>query len=141
MMREKRWRVSAPAMLTVNSIFAALSAFFIALVLQGKESWGQVEYSLALLSAATFLFVLTAEKITEALDDDDVYKHVAYMAPYNFAVSFFFIAVAFLIDIKYRPSRCWEVILTLGAICYWVYDAGWLLFAGREKFDDYVAPT
>jgi hypothetical protein len=77
----KRWRDSAPSMLSVNSIFAAVAVALLVVVLQSDKTGGLITVAVGLLAAATLLFALTAEKITEALDDDDVYKHVAYMFP------------------------------------------------------------
>jgi len=101
---EKTWEKSAPSQIILNSIFAALSAVLVTIVIGDSlppdlKYWENkckfVELLLALFSF--FLFAMSAEGTTNAYEEKNVQKYVYYLLFYNVGVIFIGSAVAILV--------------------------------------------
>jgi hypothetical protein len=57
-MNEKTWQRNAPSQITLNSIFAALVAVLIAIVIQDKDIWVEKKMSLDILNQKSKSFTM-----------------------------------------------------------------------------------
>jgi len=126
-------------MIVVNSIFAAIAGLLIVFILQDKECFENVwKWPVALFALSFFLFSLTAERITEAIDEKDTQKHVAYMFLYNLGVIFLFFGAALTINYKYPSNLAWLIIIAFIASFPWLDDIRWLICSKNKIFQEYV---
>ncbi len=104
-MDEKPWQKAAPSFLILYSVLAALSGILLSIVLAENNrlsgAWWIPGISLSL---AVFLFILSAEKITDALDEKDVKKYVSWDIPYNFAVMLLIFGLITVVFFRYNLS-------------------------------------
>jgi len=150
------WARNAPSQIALNSIFAALDAALIVIILQDREATtGWHLLSLALLVVSFFLFAVSAEKGVVALDEHDVKKYVYYLLPYNLGVVCGGVAIEILTYVRFghkvlgwlapRLGTCsyWVSLLVwlIAAVVFmwtWIHDAFWLLFCGQAAFDTWL---
>lgn len=133
--REKPWHKNAPNLLIVNSILAAIAAIVI------QATHGGIFWLLCGIMAL-LLFIISAEKITEAFDEDNVRTYVAYFIPYNLGVALLFVAV-FGIIINYPSSSlpidvASSVILIFLWWIVWGKDSSYLLRRDNVSFKQYL---
>jgi hypothetical protein len=163
---EKTWEKSAPSQIILNSIFAALSAVLIALVISDSlprelKYWETklkfVELLFALFSF--FLFAMSAEGTTNAYEEKDVRKYVYYLLLYNTGVYFLGAAIATLVGAHFlehfanvvlaifcRLSQGWaeSIVFILYFIAFvvlqlhWIQDIYWLLCSSDADFGRYL---
>jgi hypothetical protein len=94
--------------------------------------------ALVLAGAALWMFAYAAERITDALDDEDVNIYVCTMLMYNVGVVLIFASVACLL-LSY--SEQWLAALFLVAMLFpWGWHIGWLLarYLNSTKMAEYV---
>jgi len=163
---EKTWKKSAPSQIVLNSIFAALSAVLITIVVsdslphhltywENKYKFGD----LVLTLLSFFLFAMSAEGTTNAYDEKDVRKYVYYLLLYNLGVISLGFALALFVGVHFlehlarfgRPVFCFlseRAVDTLVCVVYflafvglqwhWIDDVRWLLFSSDTGFAQYL---
>jgi len=117
----KPWHKNASNYLLVNSIFAAISAVILQTFITEQRTHSVIWLLFGV--GALFLFVLSAEKITEAVQDDNVRQYIRYFLPYNVGVGFLFIDAVGLIRHYGKLSIFWTIIVFIPAIIVWC--VGW----------------
>jgi hypothetical protein len=141
--REKPWHKNASNYLVVNSILAAISALIIIQTVTVETS---TTPSLWLFSGvvAMLLFIVSAEKITEAFSNDDVKAYVAYCLPYNIGVLLLFAAVFGVVIEHYAGlsnlSNPVTILIAGVLLVVWIWGWGhdtWFLL--RKSPSDFAA--
>src|SRR5260370_24315356 len=107
--RDKPWQKNASSLLVVNSILAAISALVIQ-TLVTEPAHDSIVW-LVIGAGALFLFILSAEKITEAFASDDVALYVRYCLPYNVGVLLLLVDVAGIIRHYAGLSNYWTALV------------------------------
>ena len=147
-----RWKKNAASFLVVYSILAAIASVILTTVISGDNSSSLKTYWWATvlpLGLAIFLFIFTAEKITDALDEDDVHKYVSLFNFYNIAVILLFFGLFATIYFKYIFSACafdigQVIYLVLTVIVFiilgwrWIVNEKWLLTVSESTFKAYI---
>jgi uncharacterized protein len=152
--QDSTWQKNAPSQIVLNSIFAALAALWISVVLLEHPHIliKAVEVTFALFSF--FLFAIAAEGTVRAYDEMDVIKYVYYLLWYNVGVILLGNAIGLVILVHFyqhffQPPTSFPqwLLLLLSAIVYlsaaslllwrWIHDAGWLLFISNAEFYTY----
>jgi len=138
---EKPWIKNAPSLIVVNSIFATLAGVLLAFVLQ-DHCLTKLFPCVWLFAMSFFLFALTSEGITTAIDEDDVRRYVFLMIPYNIGVILLLVGVAVLIYYKCEFSKnlCLTVTVTLlFTMCPWGKDLCFLCNpVNKNEFKTYI---
>jgi hypothetical protein len=138
--REKPWHKNSSNLLVANSIFAAIAAIVIQTL--AAESTTTNSWWILIGIAALIFFVVSAEKITEAFNDDDVKTYVAYFLPYNFGVLLLFIDLFVIVE-HHAASSIVETILA-GAVLLggwwwgWGSDVKFLFRESKSGFKKYL---
>jgi hypothetical protein len=137
-MNEKPWVKNAPNLLIVNTIFAALAGILLVLVFQVPELNCHWLWPLLLLLLAFLFFAWSAEEITTAIDEKDVYKYVYILIFYNLGVITLFGGLASIIHYKYQVNG-WLVLVITIILLYrpWLRDICFLIFR-QQKFLVYL---
>jgi len=138
-MLEKPWHRNASNLLVVNSILAAISLIVV------QSTKGNLIWLIAGIIAA-LLFIISAEKITEALDEDNVHTYVSYFVPYNFGVLLLFVALVGMIRhyIPFSPiALLWVSIISAATLfviwlIVWGKDVKFLICSGQEDYQNYI---
>jgi hypothetical protein len=99
-MRNKKWIKNSPNGIVVNSIFAATAGILFVLVLQDPclAKW----YLCCPFIFSFFFFAWTAERITDAVDQESTEKYVAYFLPYNGGVILLFLGIWLILFHKFQ---------------------------------------
>jgi hypothetical protein len=137
-MNEKPWIKNAPTLILVSSIFAALAGALFGITLGDAST---THYLPSILFAISFwLFALSAEEITTAIDDQDVKRYVFLVVFYNLGVVMLFAGSAVLIYFKFSTSLWLTVLITSAAIIYpWGRDLCFLLNPwNKEEMENYL---
>jgi hypothetical protein len=158
-MEDKTWQKSAPAQITLDSIFAALAAIWITIAIADNihTKLKFIEILCSLFSF--FLFAVSAEGTTNAYDERDVLKYVYYLLWYNIGVLLIGAAMGALIfahfsghllrfvgdGLWYLPPLVIESLITMVYIAFfvvllwnWIRDARWILWTDEASFDAYL---
>lgn len=147
-----RWKKNAASVLVVYSILAAIASVILTTVIAADGSsalrahWWATVLPLGL---SIYLFIYTAEKITDALDEDDVYRYVSLFNFYNIAVILLFEGLIATIYFKYiyseRGFDIWQIVyLGLTIIVFiifiwrWIIHETWLLTVSASTFKAYI---
>jgi fumarate reductase subunit D len=137
------WTKDAPNLLVINGIFTALSVILIPIVLQDNGALKQNWIAPIFLLIFTFgLFALTAAKIAEAVEQNNLQKYVSYLLLYNLAVILLFVSIGLVIYYHYSPSNKVLICLisSITLVCLpWIRDFFWLLFTSKKDFDKYLS--
>jgi hypothetical protein len=147
-----RWKKNAATFLIVYSILAAIASVILTTIIAGDTSYALKHYWWATvlpLAVAIFLFIYTAEKIVDALDEDDVYRYVSLFNFYNIAVILLFEGLFATIYLRYIFSECGFYLrqfiylaLTIGVfialIWRWLLHEKWLLTVSERTFEEYI---
>lgn len=143
-MNNQPWKESANSLLVLYSILAATCAVFIVVIFTETSSIGHCWYiPLPILVASFWLFIFSAEGITDALEGNDVHKYVAVIFLYNIAVILLITGISSMIYLKFffSNSCSFKVLiffLVLGLIFHWLSDAFYLLFDSNNVHKDYI---
>jgi len=138
--RDKPWHKNASNLLVVNSILAAIAALviqtFVTDLVRHSVWW------LVAGAASLLLFVLTAEKITEAFASDDVRVFVKYHLPYNIGVFLLLVDVVGLIrhygHLTSYPTVAVSVLMFGGWMWGWGCDTLFLLVRDKSEFPRWI---
>ena len=127
------WEKSATNLLVVYSILAAISIGILGLVIQERSKLicGIFIFILLLLSISTILFIFSAEKMTDCIEEGSVKKYIDTLRVYNVSVVSLITAfTTFIINIIFENGHSLIIILSIfvGLITsiHWIYDYLWL---------------
>jgi MFS family permease len=163
---EKTWEKSAPSQIILNSIFAALSAVLVTLVisdsLPADLKYWETKFKFAELLLALFsffLFAMSAEGTTNAYDEKDVRKYVYYLLFYNLGVVFIGFALAIFVGAHFvehlghflrtnvytlSQRAAQNIIVAIYVPMFvalqwnWLRDAHWLCCSSDAEFHRYL---
>lgn len=145
------WCKGCESMITVQTILAGFSAVILTVILTDLLP-SMIPVSLVVIVAAIILFTISSERSTDALDLHSPAAYVKALIPYNFAVFFLLLGVAFTIfaygaqmmtsDRTSSLPFTGAVIVTATVIPIistyrWLVDGMWLM--NRQNRLDYVA--
>jgi hypothetical protein len=136
------------------SILAATAAIFLTIVLSDSKFIGMTWSCLLTvppLSLSIWLFILSGEGITDAVDEKDFEKYLSFLVPYNFAVIFLHLGIFSTIVIKLSLDKIlfsycpfvgfifFGVIFSLLTKRWWGHRGLiWLFFASKKDFENYI---
>ena len=126
--------------MVANSIFAAIAAIVIQ-TLAAESTTTNFWWMLVGIVALVF-FVVSAEKITEAFNDDDVKTYVAYYLPYNFGVLLLFVDLFVIVEHHAGNSVVERIlagaVLLAGWLWGWGVDVAFLFRENKSGFKKYL---
>lgn len=104
---------------------------------------------ISLLAIALWLFIFSAESLTDALDEDDVDKYLALLLLYNIAVICLLSGILFAVYLRYQiafisviPYRELRIFIIFGFLVVinlrWIIHSGWLLRVSKKSYEDYI---
>jgi len=97
------WLQNANSMLVLYSILAATCGVFIAIVIQDQDKLSCYWWCpLSVLGLSFFLFIFSAEAVSEALDHKDVEKYISTHILYNLGVICLIIGIVFILFFRYQ---------------------------------------
>lgn len=140
---KKPWHKNAGNFIVSTSISAAISILVIGLLFQGSCVVRKIDYlfdiAISLNVIALLIFIITAEAIAMAVEEDDVNKYIAYMLPYDIGVICLTISLDLVLYQTYISWTCWGVVIAVSLLfCVpWVKWIHWLLFSKPHEFDKY----
>lgn len=137
-----RWREGCRGMLTVTGIFAGLSAAvavnaFTREIPSNLEAH-PIEIARVLGLAAFALFAVTAEKLTDALDDGSVDTYLKSMTIYNFGVVLVYVCVGLVLvaaQSDFLAACAWGLVAVP-----WLRDICFLVLKPEVTFDWFGMP-
>ena len=138
---QPRWKDGSKSMMTVNAIFAGFSGVLLVnLILLPESSPAPVlligsVVPLALAIGALLSFVLAAELITDALDENKVLKYILSMEIYNLGVLCVFWSLAAFLFIR---GHSYLSLAPVAVSLYWLKHLLELALSKKER-DEYVA--
>jgi hypothetical protein len=139
----KPWEKSATNLLVVYSILAAISIGLIGLVIQERSKliYGIFILILILLSISTILFIFSAEKLTDSIEESSVEKYIDTLKVYNVSVVSLITAfVIFIMNVIFQKGYLFLLILPviIGLIIsiHWICDYLWLSCRSYKKERD-----
>jgi hypothetical protein len=141
------WRDNAFSMMALYSILTGMVGVFLAVIIPDKEIEDNWYWPVGLLSLSIICFVLGTEKYSDALDEDDVDKHLSWFLVYNFGVILMFFGIAAYIFLHYhlcfpiyKTDEYWNLIPFLVAFIAsykWLKDIYYLLFQNTKDYEEY----
>ncbi len=140
---KKPWRRNVESFIILYSILAALGGILLSTALLDVRLHFNVSIFLAFIFAfSIFTFILSAEKILDALDEDDIEKYLAWLLVYNIGSIILIAGIALLIYFHYFNKVIWWhigiLIIIIIILCYkWISDILFLLFKNEETYNDY----
>jgi len=132
---EASWIESCKTMITVESILAGFTAVILAVLLSISSS-EIIPFALFAIISSIGLFIYSAEKSTDAIDERVPITYINTLVYYNFAVTLLFIGMSIIIyDYIDRNITDWPfqfklmilVFIAVGGSFRWVKDGIWLL--------------
>ena len=147
------WRDDASSLLVVFSILAVTSGVILAIVLPDidrfSSHWWLNGIIFSLLAASLWLFISTGERVTDALDEDDVEKFVSLFIPYNLAVICLFTGTFLAIYSRcsiaaYIFPSCLSLRIMLCAVVvffvssHWIGHIYWLISVSNYEYNNYL---
>jgi hypothetical protein len=150
---KKPWKEHAFSMTTLYSILTAMVGILLAVIITDKEMINCWYCPISLLSLSFIFFVWGIEKLSDALDEDDVDKYLAWFLSYNAGVIAMFFGIADYIYLHYH--LCFSVYCADGKFCIngfwslipfivaliaskkWIKDSFNLIFDNNNKYDTY----
>jgi len=99
------WKKNAESVLVVYTILAAIGGILIIFLLTDPTTFHDYWWLILIpLVFAVFLFIYSAEQITDALDEDDVQKMLYIFLLYNIAVVLLIFGLIAIIYFKISKS-------------------------------------
>jgi hypothetical protein len=164
---EKTWQKNSGSQIVLDSIFAALAALWLTIVISDQigatRKLVEVRKLLEVIfSLFSFLFfAVSAEGTATAYEENDVKKFVYYLVWYNFGViligcavvlfifaqfelDFWKFATAYLNCLSNALAECLLDLVAYGGLVFglfwtWIRDVSWLLWrADENEFNDYL---
>jgi hypothetical protein len=143
-MSQPRWKDGSRGMLTVCGLFAGFTGVVLVNLIIHIVGDSKVPQEVSFFSASIFLagialwlFAFAAERITDALDEDNVRIYFWSMFYFNVGVIFLFASIACLLF-----NYSWNILAIFSLIATikpWGIDVCWFLFSGKESRAKYVA--
>jgi len=135
------WRDNAFSMATLYSILTAMVGVLLAVIITDIEIKSDWYWPITLLAISFICFVWGTEKLSDALDEDDVDKYLAWFQVYNFGVIMMFFGMATFIYLHYHLqiicSGIFVFLIALIASSKWLKDFYDMIFDTNEKYDRY----
>ncbi len=139
--RKTPWIDNAFSMATLYSILTAMVGVLLAVIIPDTEIKNNWHWPITLLAISFICFVWGTEKLSDALDEDDVDKYLAWFQVYNIGVIMMFLGMATYIYLHYHlnfyGSGCIVFLFALIASSKWIKDIKSLIFDTKEKYDKY----
>jgi hypothetical protein len=140
-------------MTTLYSILTAMVGVLLAVIITDKEMVNCWYCPISLLSLSFIFLILGIEKLSDALDEDDVDKYLAWFLFYNAGVTAMFFGIAdyiflhyhlhltvYISNIKFYIDGFWNLIpfmVALLASWKWIKDSCYLFFRNNKDYDEY----
>jgi hypothetical protein len=102
-MNQARWKSNAQSFLVMHTILAATAGIFIIYMMSDPihfSGWSWL-WPILPLAFATFLFIVSGEGVSDALDEDDVLNYVYFFIPYNIGVILLVAGIYSTIYVRY----------------------------------------
>jgi hypothetical protein len=132
------WRENATYMMTLYSILTAMVGIFLVVIIPDKDLSQKWCWPVSLLSFSLVAFVWGTEKFSDALEDNDVEKYLAWFLAYNLGVIVLFLGIACYICLHYHIGASITIYsLAIIATSKWIYDILFLLFINDNDYQDY----
>jgi hypothetical protein len=132
-MQQPRWKDGSKGMLTVCALFAGFTGVILVNLIihafggsttQAPPPSSYLYISILLAGLALWLFALSAERITDALDHNEVGVYLFSMITYNIGVVFIFVSLDLLLFHFWRTSYAFIPLVLL--LWPWGRDIWWL---------------
>lgn len=149
-MDETPWKKNAESLLVVYTILAAIAGSLLIFILSEHKIYQNLWWLIIIpLLFSLFLFIYSAEQITDALDEDDVQKFLYAFLLYDFALIFLVFGLIATIYFKYVTTMhlCgWEkivaILIWIGSFiflsCHWIKQICWLLTEDEQTYQNYI---
>jgi len=149
---EARWKKNTNSFLVVYTILAAIAGVFLTYLLNDEDTNGYpkcLAYAIPLFFSI-ILFISTAERITDALDEDDVRKLLYNYLLYNLAAIFLVFGVMAGLYFKFFKKELFQcsverflelvgfVFIFFFSTRKWWKDTCYLFCTSKEEFRDYI---
>jgi hypothetical protein len=135
------WIDHAFSMATSYSILTAMVGVLLAVIITDKEINDYWYWPISLLGISFVCFVWGVEKLSDALDENDVDKYLAWFLAYNSGVIMMFFGIATYIFIHYHLQVCTGGLILFLISCLaskkWISDNWSLIFSNKQDYDDY----
>jgi len=135
------WRDNAFSMATLYSILTAMVGVLLALIIADKEIKDDWHWPIAMLGVSFICFIWGTEKLSDALDEDDVDKYLAWFEVYNFGVVMMFFGMATYIYLHYQLLFWYDglliFVIAFIASLKWIIDFIDLIRYNNMKYDKY----
>lgn len=141
--KRELWKENSNSLLVLYSILAATTGVFIGIILTEKCLIESLYYvPLVILLLSFWIFIFSAEGMTDALDENDVFKYVAVIFLYNVAVILLISGILIIIYLKLHFHSCISCIILFIIILFlawhWIRDFGNLLFDNNTDHENYI---
>ena len=147
------WKDHAYSMTTLYSILTAMVGVLLAVIITDKEIIDHWHWPVSLLAFSFICFIWGVEKLSDALDEDDVDKYLTWFLAYNTGVILMFFGIAAYIFLHYHlhsSVSCSDGNLCINSFSHlipfvvaflaswkWIKD-NWYLFCRKKKdYDEY----
>lgn len=122
-------------MLTVTALFAGFSGALIAMLIKTDSNFEGLTYCIGLSIGALYCFGLTAELLTDALDDGGVDEYLRSMFVYNIGVILILNTLGLFLRTHGYLTLGWVLV----ALCIfpWGKDTLWFIFASKKLKQNY----
>lgn len=131
-------------MLTFYSIATAMVGAILAIVILDDKIKDYWEWPVGSLSLSFLCFIWGFEKFSDALDEDDLDKHLAWLVWYNVGVFLLMFGLTVFIILHYDfwggiPNSRILIALGLSGIASfkWLKDFFWLFCCSKSKYEEY----
>ena len=139
--RKTPWIDNAFSMATLYSILTAMVGVLLAVIIPDTEIKNDWQWPIALLAISFICFIWGTEKLSDALDEDDVDKYLAWFEVYNFGVVMMFFGMATYICLHYHLDFRGFGLIVFGIAFFaswkWVKDFIDLICYSDEKYGQY----
>lgn len=137
------WKENANSLLVVYSILAATCGIFIGVVFTDDIVRANWWIPILFLGASLWLFLFSAECLTDALDEDDLKKYLSILLLYNLAVICLITGISSIVYLRFisHPSYLLKELI-FGCIMVllnwrWLKHVCWLLRCTEGEFKRY----
>jgi hypothetical protein len=131
-------------MLTFYSIATAMVGAILAIVILDDKIKDHWEWPVGSLSLSFLCFIWGFERFSDALDEDDLDKHLAWLVWYNAGVFLLMFGLTTFIFLHYDLLRgCPKLRIAIASVVSaiasskWLYDFFWLLCCSKSEYEKY----
>jgi hypothetical protein len=134
------WKDHAFSMATLYSILTAMVGVLLAVIITDKEINSHWYWPVGLLSLSFIFLIWGVEKLSDALDENDVDKYMTWLLAYNTGVILMFFGFAAYIFLHYHlgsSNLIFFLIIASLASLKWICDDWYLLFKNNRGYAVY----